>query len=655
MSYIYPGIVIGALYALLGGSLTLTYSLTGVINLAVGAMAYASAYLFYHLVSVDGWSLWLAGSTCVAASIAVGFVLWALIFRNLEKKNLIVQLTATIGLAVAIPALMQLLLPLQQVYQTPGILPNGFHTYSWGFLNTTRNQVAAVVGAAVCVVALIVLVEKSRFGLSARAVVDRPAIAEGVGINTTRLSAVTWMIASAMTGIAGLLLNPLIQLDAAQYTTLSVAALSVALVGRFRSLGVTALAGVALGIVSSLMTGYAPVGSVIGSGMVPALPFFLLLILLIVGRSLGGTRRDSAADASRLSPEELQPRRLTSQQRWVRRGILITVALAMTWVAMFVFDEYWTGVFAAGISFAVIFLGFTVSTGEGGILCLGQAGFAAAGAFVAGRLATEANLPLFAAAVVGVAAAMVCGIVIGLLGTRLDQVGFALVTLSFALFCEKFMFNVQTVVPLAGVLYPEFHIGGLRGTQSSILLGVVVFALVAGLLTFAKRGRFGRLCAAVRGNPVAGESIGINIKGARVGIIAIGSAIGGLGGVLLGIEQGAIGISDFTLLIGLVWLAVVVTVGVRGYQGALVAGLMFTIFPALFQYVHVSQLGQLPTVLFGLGAIGLAREPRGFLYETKMRFRSKRAAAKPPAELVAAATAPVAAEPIRVPLEGAGR
>ena len=69
------------------------------------------------------------------------------------------------------------------------------------------------------------------------------------------------------------------------------------------------------------------------------------------------------------------------------------------------------------------------------------------------------------------------------------------------------------------------------------------------------------------------------------------------------------------------WLAVVVTVGVRGYRGALVAGLMFTIFPALFQYVHVSGIGQLPTVLFGLGAIGLAREPRGFLYEMEMRMR----------------------------------
>ena len=128
----------------------------------------------------------------------------------------------------------------------------------------------------------------------------------------------------------------------------------------------------------------------------------------------------------------------------------------------------------------------------------------------------------------------------------------------------------------------------------------------------------------MRGNPVEGESIGINVKGTRVGIFAVGSAIGGLGGALVGIQQGVVGIADFALLIGLVWLAVVVTVGVRGYRGALVAGLMFTIFPALFQYVHVRGIGQLPTVLFGLGAIGLAREPRGFLYEMEMRLRRRR-------------------------------
>jgi branched-chain amino acid transport system permease protein len=273
---------------------------------------------------------------------------------------------------------------------------------------------------------------------------------------------------------------------------------------------------------------------------------------------------------------------------------------------------------------------------------------------VAGRLATEANMPLLLAGVIGVVAATVCGIIIGLMGTRLDQVGFALVTLAFALFCEKFIFNVQSLVPLSGVIYPEFKIGGLRSTQSSILLGAVVFAIVAALLSWAKRGRFGRIGAAVRGNPVEGESIGINVKGTRVGIFAVGSAIGGLGGALVGIQQGAVGISDFALFIGLVWLAVVVTVGVRGFRGALVAGLMFSIFPALFQYVHVSGIGQLPTVLFGLGAIGLAREPRGFLYEMEMRIKGRPSRRRGGDALPAVAPAATAG-PDRVPLEGAPR
>ena len=247
---------------------------------------------------------------------------------------------------------------------------------------------------------------------------------------------------------------------------------------------------------------------------------------------------------------------------------MLAVAAGLTLVAMFAFNDYWTGVFAAGISFSVIFLGFTVSTGEGGILCLGQAGFAAAGAFVAGRLATEANMPLILAGAIGVLAAMVCGIIIGLMGTRLDQVGFALVTLAFALFCEKFVFNVQSLVPLSGVLYPEFKIFGLRATQSAILLGAVVFALVAAAAHVGP-ARVGsdasaRRCGATRSRARASGS---TCAAPGWPSSPSGSAIAGLGGVLVGIQQGAVGIFDFALLIGLVWLAVVVTVGVRGYRG----------------------------------------------------------------------------------------
>jgi len=209
--------------------------------------------------------------------------------------------------------------------------------------------------------------------------------------------------------------------------------------------------------------------------------------------------------------------------------------------------------------------------------------------------------------------AAVCGVVLGAVGTRLDQVGFALVTLAFALFCQTFTFNLQALIPPAGVNYPVFAIGGLNTSQSDILLGAVLFAVLAFLVVWFRRSRFGRVSTAIRGNPIEAESLGVNVRAFRVGVFTLGSAIAGLGGGLIGIEQGNVSTADFALLTGLVWLAVVVTIGVRSYGGALVAGLMFAIAPAAFELVTINGFGNLPTVLFGLGAIGIARDPRGFL------------------------------------------
>ena len=71
---------------------------------------------------------------------------------------------------------------------------------------------------------------------------------------------------------------------------------------------------------------------------------------------------------------------------------------------------------------------------------------------------------------------------------------------------------------------------------------------------------------------------------------------------------------DSVLDVALVWVAVVVTFGVRGSQGAFLAGLAFSLIPAAFSiWSSATWIGYLPSVLFGLGAVGLAKEPRGFL------------------------------------------
>jgi branched-chain amino acid transport system permease protein len=654
--YLYPGIVIGALYALLGGSITLTYSLTGVINLAVGATAYATAYLFYHLVTVNNWALAPAAVLCLLAAPVFGLLIWAGVFRHIENRDLIVQLTATIGIAVALPALMEFALPMQNVYQTPGIVPNGFAVLRLGSFNTTRDQLAAVIGAVVLLGGLILAVEKTRLGLSIRAVVDRPRLAAGAGINTIRLSAFSWILTSFLTGAAGILLSPLLQLDPGIYTSLSVAALSVALAGRFRSLAVTTVAGLALGVLASEITGYAPQGSVIANGLVPALPFFLLAALLLVGRTSLKARQDAAAGGTARAYTGSLGQAILSRLpalSALRPGRYVAALIAggvFTFVAMFSFNPYWTATLAAGIAFAVTFLSFSISTGNGGILCLGQAGIAAFGAIVAGRLASEAGFSLPLSMVIAVLCAAFCGVVLGAVGTRLDEVGFALVTLAFALFCQTFAFNLQALIPLAGVNYPNFQIGSLNPSQSDILLGAIIFAVLALGVSWFRRSRFGQVSTAIRGNPVEAESLGINVRAFRVGVFALGSAIAGLGGGLIGIEQGNVSTSDFALLTGLVWLAVVVTIGVRSFGGALVAGLMFAIAPAAFELITINGFGNLPTVLFGLGAIGIARDPRGFLAQMSDGIQ-KLIARREPARLVAVSHGQPAADAVVV---GAG-
>jgi len=653
MSYIFPGLVIGAVYAILGNSITLTYSATGVLNLATGSMAFVVADTFYYLIEIVHWPLWAAAILSVGVvSPLLGLLLWGVVFRRMEKSDFVVQVVATIGIAVALPALVQIALPTGEVGQAPGIVPNGLYLVHFWFISATRDQLAAVCGAVLCVILLVLLVDRTRLGLQTRAVVDRPLLAEGRGINTSVVSAASWVLAGLLIGIGAVLLSPLISLDSGQYTELVVIALSVALVGRFRNLIATAVSGLLLGVATSLLIGYAPQGNTLIQGLAPSLPFFLLTVLLLLGWSPVTTRRDTvqaqankrlgrrvrpvtapagsgaavavAAHGGASAGTAADPTAVASAPRWSghRRYRLPLPPFAfkailmggLLLVGLFAFTDYWTGVIGVGLAFAVIFLSFTIATGEGAVLCLGEASFVAVGGFLAGRFFAASGLPFWAAAIVGIIASGLVGVVVGAIGARLDQIGFALVTFAFALFCEQFAFNIAVFVPSAGVPYPTVTWFGLDAAQTNVLMGFIAFVVIATLVGLAKRGRLGRAYAAMRGNAISSESLGLDVRTMRTAVFAIAAAVAGLGGVILGINDQQLGSPDVALAVGLVWVAVVVTFGVRGPQGAFLAGLVFSIIPAWFGIISsAGWVGDVPTLLFGLGAIGLAKQPRGFL------------------------------------------
>jgi branched-chain amino acid transport system permease protein len=72
----------------------------------------------------------------------------------------------------------------------------------------------------------------------------------------------------------------------------------------------------------------------------------------------------------------------------------------------------------------------------------------------------------------------------------------------------------------------------------------------------------------------------------------------------------------FFPFIGLVWLAVLVTMGSRSIVAALIAGVASFVMPGIFSTYLPTNLGDVPTILFGLGAVGLATHPEGVVAQT---------------------------------------
>ena len=107
----------------------------------------------------------------------------------------------------------------------------------------------------------------------------------------------------------------------------------------------------------------------------------------------------------------------------------------------------------------------------------------------------------------------------------------------------------------------------------------------------------------------------------KVTVAALGALVAGIGGGLLAVEQTSIVPSEFATFLGVVWLAVLVTFGIRSTAAALMAGLSFVMLPALAQHYLPTWTGNVLPILFGLGAISAAKYPEGTLAEQSRIFR----------------------------------
>jgi branched-subunit amino acid ABC-type transport system permease component len=628
LSYAVPGVPFGCTYAIVAMGLVLTYRTTGVFNFAFGAQAFVSAFTYTVLVGrgVGVWPAFVLSVVVLAP--ALGWVLDRFLFRRIAPTNTTAKLVSAVAVFVALPELVTLIFGSATRFSPPTLFMNPsvvyFHLFSTPINGLEFETVIVTVMAVVVVNAVL---HSRVLGLTIRAAVESPRLLQLEGVRSDRVLSATWMGSSLMAGLAGVLLAPQYPtLQFNDYAVLLVAALAAAALGNLANVPLALVGGIALGVVEGLGSGYFPSSSVWHTGLLPAIPFLLLAVLLVARGRLRGLEvsDDPLSGVDPPPPMPITATRGPELDRVIKLGgralAVGAVASVLTWV-----PGNWAFTLTTGLVYSIIFLSITLVTGMGGEVSLCQATFAGVGAFIAAQLAVHHGVPILLGAVIGALGALGVGALGALPALRLRGLPLALLTLALALLADNAVFPYSWAGgPATGLEVPRPQIGSVNlATTSSkgfFVLALVVLIVCAIGVKLVQRATVGRYLDALRASPIGAESVGINPSAAKVFVFALSAGLAGLGGALYASLQQSITPADFNYQFSLIFVVVVVTTGVRTVEGAIQAGVGFVVVQQLLSYLPGRWgSGGLAVVFFAFAALTYAAHPEGVVeYEKRV-------------------------------------
>jgi len=634
LQFVIAGLVFGSLYAMAASGLVVTYLSAGILNFSFGATAFCIARFYYFLHTTHRMAIVPATVLSVfVAGPAIGLVLYLLLFRLLRLASPVIKIVATVGVAVSLPAIATLLFGDRPILLAPGIAPRPLRVFRFFHVPVTMDQLIVYICVVLLLVIGTVVLRYTDVGLRVRAMVDSPAMTSLSGSSPDLVAAGVWVASSFLAGLIGVVSAPIVGLDSSSFTLLMIAAFAAVIAARLRSLPVAVAVGLAMGIAGSVVQYFLPPSSSFTQAVIPSIPFAVTTIFLLVD-VLRRTRTDesekvgSVLDRAIVADHDTGATGVAAPMSWpwAVPSLIIVASLPV------LLSGFWVGLVTSGIALGVVFLSFTLVVGEGGMVWLCQATFAGVGALAAAQLVTVHGWPVPLAAVGGALIAVPMGVIIGLLSIRLGDVYLALVTLTFGLLMENLVFTRGTFTRLGNgvaLARPWFA----HSDRALSYMGLAVFGVFALVVVNVRRSTTGLALSAVRTSTPAARTLGISVVVAKVLVAGLAAFVAAIGGALLAMSAGIALPSQYTSLVGLVWLAVLVGQGIRSTVAALTAGLSFTLLPGVAQVYLPRSMAPVPTILFGLGAIVLAKYPEGALAMNARQGRAimLRLRSRPPA------------------------
>ena len=610
------GLVAGSVYATSAIGLVVTYTTSRVFNFAHGAVGILVTYLFYWLRVTHGWNEWIAVALCLFVfAPAIGIALDFALMRHLQRAPVAVRLMVTLAIFLSFIGVVGVFWGGQSRYLPPFF---GNHSVSPIVgLNITYDQIATVVVAIVVVIGLSLFLNKTRFGTVMRAVVDDRTLSEMHGVRVSLVTAAAWAMGCTLAGLSTMLIAPTLGLSVGVLSTLVVSAYSAAVVGRLRSVSLTLLGAVALGLITSYLTGYLPTSSEIVANLGAGMPFVVLFIALLILRSEHGAKFEKIDTAP-----EGQP---LSRKRVAAFAVGIVVVVLALSPALSAFGAL---VLALGLIYSLILLSLVLGTGMSGQLSLAQFSFAGLGAVSLGHL--DHHLNWFLAAGIAVAITALLGALLTVPALRLEGLYLALYTLAFAVMMDNVFFPDNSVIPSAlnslPVRSPSVLGYHLTTSKSQLwLLSLVVALAVVGSYEIRRR-RLGSALAALRDSPAAASSLGLNLTVTKMKIGALSAGLAGLAGCFYGSILGQVSGSIFTYQSSLSALLIIAIYGLGSIPGAVIGAIFYVVLYQLLPvWIHnATWLQALQPLLIAGGVVNLVQHPEGVIAQQVQQLRALR-------------------------------
>jgi len=267
------GLMLGAIYGLIGLGITMVYAITGLLNFAHGdfmAMAMYLCLALYRHFRIDPY---LSMLLAIPLLFVMGILVYHFLFRRVLKAELLMVVQLTLGMVFIIES--TLLLSFTADYES---VPNFLHAmkFTLGPLSTTGSYLATFFVGGGVGGALYWILQKTDLGRQIRAIAQNKEAAALMGIHTGRIQMIVFAMGIALLGLSGSLTTSILTMEPYMGLELTLFAFIVFVMGGVGNFLGTLLAGYLLGVADAM--GSLFVGGHLGA-MVPYGLFVLMLLL----------------------------------------------------------------------------------------------------------------------------------------------------------------------------------------------------------------------------------------------------------------------------------------------------------------------------------------------------------------------------------------